>query len=235
MSVGGGPDVVGTGGSGLERPFIGSLPGVTGVTVDGSPPGVIVDGLDGAVVDGLGMVVVDGGDGLMLVSGCMLPGVLVLPGCVVDCVLVDFPRRLLPVCDLLGAVLELPVCDAVDPAFVDPDVLEPDACPYVIAGVRSAAATNGSTTLPRTFIMIALLCRVGGNPRLRRCKPCRYSTTAYGAVFDAVEIGLPVTCRTTASAITTNSSVVMPAAPKCCHSTGEKADAIDPPTKYAVM
>jgi hypothetical protein len=51
-----------------------------------------------------------------------------------------------------GAVDELPVLDAVDPAFVDPDVPDPELCACIAIGAISATAIKGSTTLLWKFI-----------------------------------------------------------------------------------
>lgn len=76
-------------------------------------------------------------------------------GVLVDVAVPDLtvPRDLL-VCLGWGAVGEVPVLDAVDPALVEPDVFEPELCACMATGAISATATMGSATLPEKLIVV---------------------------------------------------------------------------------
>lgn len=101
-------------------------------------------------------------------------------GALVDCgVLVDgaVPWRF-PVCFGCGAVGEVPVRDAVDPAFVEPDVFEPELCACMATGAISATATMGSASLPEKLIVVPSCADIRARPTRRRCPQWRYSATA---------------------------------------------------------
>lgn len=204
VPTGGGPCVVGTGGSGDE---FGST---------GSAPGLAVPGVAGVC---------------MLLSGIgwLLPFMLVLANR-------DFWWWLFFEVVACGAVCVGPVVWALAPELPVPELLELGVCACITAGAARSTASAGSASFLRNVIGIPLRV-VGVRSRKARCPQVRhrYSATAYGATGSATGMRRPVTCRRIANAITTNSSAVMPVAPKCCHSTGENAEATEPPMKYAVM
>lgn len=137
VGAGGGPEVVGTGGSGLELGFIGSATGL-------SPAGVL---------------------GTSMLFAC---------GVLVD---VAVPRCFVVVCFGWGAVGEVPVLDAVDPALVEPEVFEPELCACMATGAISATATIGSASLPEKLIVVPS-CADGKRPPISSEMPVkRYSAT----------------------------------------------------------
>jgi len=137
VGAGGGPEVVGTGGSGLEVGFIGSATGL-------SPAGV---------------------SGTSMLFAC---------GALVD---VAVPWRFVVVCFGWGAVGEVPVLEAVDPALVEPDVFEPELCACMATGAISATATMGSASLPEKLIVVPSCADVRAQEARRRCPQWRYSAT----------------------------------------------------------